>query len=103
MPRTHITPGKLFRMLSDTFAARRPAACDRCRMPLPYLIERPDPVSANWRIGTPPQCPFGCNVVIIDVASELWPLYDLPETIIAPEASSHGDGVTVDPKRRPAS
>ena len=102
MARTSVTPGKLFRLLSDAFAARRPAACDRCRMPLPYLIERPDAVSANWRIGTPPPCPFGCNVVIIDVAAELWPLYDLPETL-SPESASASDHDTPGAKPRSAS
>ena len=97
MARTLLTPGRLFRLLNETFTARRPLGCDRCRMPLPFLIERPDAVSANWRIGTPPQCPFGCNVVIIDVAAELWPQYDLRENGSgAPDGS--GDGVPHGPR-----
>ncbi|HYC38076.1 MAG TPA: hypothetical protein VEC19_16730 [Usitatibacter sp.] len=99
MKRTPISPGRLFRLMSESFTARRPAGCDRCRMPLPYLIERPDEVSANWRIGTPPTCPLGCNAVIIDIAAELWPKYDLvdgfagnePYATRASDATRHKD------------
>ena len=46
-------------------------------MPLPFLIERPDDVSANWRIGTPSPCANGCDAIIAEIAARLWPLYDL--------------------------
>ena len=91
-PRRAITAGALFRIMSDTFTARRPAACKGCRMPLPYLIDRPDDVSANWRIGLPPRCPEGCHALIVQIASELWPLYDMIETTepVGPPAAKSG-------------
>ena len=49
-------------------------------MPLPYRIDRPDDVSANWRVGLPPTCPEGCHALIVQIASELWPLYDMIES-----------------------
>ena len=50
-------------------------------MPLPFHFERPDPESANWRIGTPTPCPNGCDVLIAEVAANYWPKYDLLESI----------------------
>ena len=96
MPRSPLSPGQLYRLLNERFTARRPAGCERCRMPLPFQIERPDAVSANWRIGTPPQCPFGCNVIIIDVAAELWPQYDLADPA-APMDPASGAGANPKP------
>jgi hypothetical protein len=46
-------------------------------MPLPYLTERPDEVSANWRIGTPAECQYGCHLLISEIAASAWPIYDM--------------------------
>jgi hypothetical protein len=46
-------------------------------MPLPYRIEPPDEVSANWRIGTPPPCSHGCDSIIAEIVARLWPEYEL--------------------------
>ena len=53
-------------------------------MPLPYLIERPDEVSANWRIGTAIPCSHGCASVISEIAAGLWPVYDLNDSLSKP-------------------
>ena len=53
MPRHTLTPGALYTLLNSEWAKVRPAECQSCQMPLPYPVERPDEVSANWRIGTP--------------------------------------------------
>lgn len=53
-------------------------------MPLPYLIERPDDVSANWRIGTPHPCTLGCDVAIGEISARLWPQYDLHDPVAKP-------------------
>jgi len=51
---------------------------------LPYLIERPDEVSANWRIGTLQPCVHKCDVLIAEIAAGLWPQYDLNDPISVP-------------------
>jgi hypothetical protein len=51
MARQALTPGALYKLLNDELCAKRRSAC-QCRMPLPYLIERPDlldPVSTPIR------------------------------------------------------
>ena len=83
MPRQTLTPGALYKLLNDELRAKRRASC-QCRMPLPYLIERPDDVSANWRIGTPAPCTNGCDAVIGEIAARLWPSYDLHDPISVP-------------------
>jgi hypothetical protein len=50
-------------------------------MPIPYWRSPPDDVSANWHIGTPPQCPHGCHLVAVELLARMWTLYDMePET-----------------------
>ena len=83
MPRQAITPGALYTLLNEELRAKRSTPCN-CRMPLPYLIERPDEVSANWRIGTPSQCDDGCDVLISEIAARLWPRFDLRDPISVP-------------------
>jgi len=83
MPRQNPTPGALYKLLNDELRAKRRTSC-QCRMPLPYLIERPDEVSANWRIGTPAPCLNGCDAVIGEIAARLWPSYDLHDPIAVP-------------------
>ncbi|HSN22507.1 MAG TPA: hypothetical protein VLS49_17615 [Usitatibacter sp.] len=83
MKRQAISPGALYKLLNDDLRARRKTDC-QCRMPLPYLIERPDEVSANWRIGTPAPCVNGCDALICEVAATLWPRYDLRDPTATP-------------------
>jgi hypothetical protein len=85
--RTKVTAGQLYALLSAEFAAKRPIACDECRMPLPYRIERPDPVSANWRLGTPRQCAHKCHVLMAEISATFWPRFDLLEGESEPAAS----------------
>lgn len=66
-----------------------------CRVPLPYLIERPDEASANWRIGTTQPCAHKCDLVLNEIAAELWPQFDLNDPISIPvreAVSPHGGG-----------
>jgi hypothetical protein len=85
MPREVLSPGRLYTLLNDELrAAQRTNGCVTCRMPLPFLIERPDDVSANWRLGTPHPCGFGCDVVIGEIAARLWPRFDLHDPLSVP-------------------
>ena len=77
--RTKVTAGQLYALLSADFAAKRPVGCDECRMPLPFRIARPDAVSANWRLGTPHQCPHKCHVLMMEIAATFWPRFELEE------------------------
>ena len=81
MKRLKISPGALYTLLNAELKRHRVVDC-ACQMPLPYHIDRPDPVSANWRIGTPARCLKGCDVLMVEIAARLWPNYDLLESII---------------------
>ena len=85
--RSSISPGRLYSLLNDELrAVQRSNGCSSCRMPLPYLIERPDTVSANWRVGTPHACSHGCDIAISEIAARLWPQYDLHDPLAKPVA-----------------
>ena len=75
--REPISPSALYALLFQELELSRPVGCADCRMPLPFPIEPPDEVSANWRIGTPAPCGFGCDAVIAEIMAGLWPQYDL--------------------------
>jgi hypothetical protein len=76
-PRALLSPSALYALLSDEFHKKRPPHCRRCQMPLPYRINPPDDVSANWQVGTAPACPHSCQVVIAEIVAQMWPLFDL--------------------------
>ena len=66
-----------------------------CRVPLPYLIERPDEASANWRMGTPQPCVHKCDLILSEIAASLWPQYDLNDPTSQPvrePATLRGEG-----------
>ena len=46
-------------------------------MPLPFWSEAPDEVSANWRFGTPSECPYGCHLIMAELLTSLWSRYDM--------------------------
>jgi len=77
MARERMSAAKLYAVLDREFRKRRPAECTTCHVPLPYWSEAPDDVSANWRFGTPTQCPHGCHLVIAELLTGLWCLYDI--------------------------
>ena len=63
MSRSAISAAHLYAILDREFSAAKPVGCTSCRVPLPYYREPPDEVSANWHIGTPSECPDGCDRV----------------------------------------
>ena len=77
--RLKVSPGHLYTLLNEEWRVQRPAACTRCRMPLPVAIRRADASLANWRIGAAPWCPQHCGAVIAEIAARLEPMYDLAE------------------------
>ena len=79
MAREILTPGRLFAVLSQDFKKSRPAGCTSCRMPFPYLVIRPDDVSANWFVAGFSECRHGCHRVIADIVARMWPHYDLED------------------------
>lgn len=74
-----VTPAQLLALLETEFLRSRPPGCKTCRIPLPYRIERPDEVSANWDIGPPANCPYRCHARVAEVVARLWTEYDLEE------------------------
>jgi hypothetical protein len=64
-------------MLDREFKKRKPMQCTRCQMPLPYWREPPDDVSANWHIGMPVNCEYGCHLVVAELLAEVWTRYDI--------------------------
>lgn len=77
--RPKLSPGQLYTLLKEEFAARRPPGCPTCQMPLAYSVAPADEVSANWRIGTPTECSRKCHHVIAEIYLELAARYDLVE------------------------
>jgi hypothetical protein len=69
---------ELYAILDHAFRARRKGRCT-CRVPVPYLRQRPDAVSANWTIGSPPKCVNGCHLLVAEILAEMWTKYDLVE------------------------
>ena len=94
--RTKVTAGQLYALINAEFVAKRPFGCDDCRMPLPYRIDRPDPVSANWRIGTPRQCTHKCHIVMAEIAATFWPRFDMLEEEAAPAIAKPKAGSPAD-------
>lgn len=74
-----LSPGRIFTMLKSAYEAKRPPECRKCKIPLPYAVARPDEVSANWRIGTPAECPHRCDALIAEIALDLASRYDMLE------------------------
>ena len=54
----------------------------RCRVPLPYWRNPPDEVSANWHIGQPETCEYGCHLVIAELLAKLWTRYDIEQQMV---------------------
>lgn len=77
MSRTTLTAHQLYAILDREFKTLRPRGCATCRVPLPYYRSPPDDVSANWNVGTPPDCPARCQVVIVELVMRLWTKYDM--------------------------
>jgi hypothetical protein len=77
MPRHVISATELYAVLDREYRRRRPAQCNRCKMPLPFLRTSPDSVSANWAIGTPSECPENCQAVIAEILVEMWARYEM--------------------------
>jgi len=77
MSRTTIPAAALYGLLDREFKKLQPAACRSCKVPLPFWRKPPDDVSANWNIGTPSECPEGCQVVIAEMLARLWSRYDI--------------------------
>ena len=77
MSRTTITSTQLYAILDREFRTLRSAKCARCQMPMPYWRRPPDDVSANWALGTPPQCENGCHLVIAELLARMWCRFDM--------------------------
>ena len=88
--RRAVPPSTLYRLMRQAFIARRPHLCEECQVPLPYLIDRPEPSSANWTIGTPRSCSHGCQSLLVEIAAELWPQYDLIDDGSVPHLTRNG-------------
>jgi hypothetical protein len=85
MARSIVTPGGLYSLLSQAFKQRANESCpNACKMPLPFLVDRPDDVSANWRIGTPLPCNAGCDALIAEIVAEMWPKVELFDPVSRP-------------------
>ena len=80
MPRQRIVASQLYAVLDREFKRKRSSECTTCTVPLPFYKRPPDDVSANWFIGRPTQCRFGCHLVIAELLAELWTRYDIDRT-----------------------
>ena len=74
-PRTFVTPGQLYRLLSSDFRRQRPARC-ACRMPMIAMRERPAAEAANW--GLEPRRGCGhCADLVADLVLRYAQVYDV--------------------------
>ena len=55
----------------------RKVQCTTCNSPLPYWRRPPDDVSANWAVGTPRDCEWGCHLVVAELVTRMWSKYDM--------------------------
>ena len=77
MTRTTITSTQLYQLLDREFRALRKPQCTACSSPLPYWRPPPDDVSANWNVGTPRTCEWGCHLVVAELVTRMWSKYDM--------------------------
>jgi hypothetical protein len=68
---------QLYAILDREFRQLKSARCKTCRIPLPFYRQPPDDVSANWSVGTPPECPAGCHLVIAEMVARMWTRFDM--------------------------
>ena len=78
--RERIPVASLYAILDREFKALRSPHCTTCTVPLPYWRRPPDDVSANWFIGQPTVCRFGCHLQIAELLASLWTRYELDRT-----------------------
>ena len=75
--RTTITSAQLYQILDREFRSLRKVQCTTCSSPLPYWRRPPDDVSANWAVGTPRNCEWGCHLVVAELVTRMWSKYDM--------------------------
>jgi hypothetical protein len=80
MSRNSIPVAQLYAILDREFKQLRPSVCGKCTVPLPYWRRPPDDVSANWFIGTPSECRYGCHLLVAELLASLWTRYDIDRT-----------------------
>jgi hypothetical protein len=80
MERTALTPGKLYARLSAEFRTLRPARCESCAMPMPYLVRRADD-APNWAVGDEVAACAGCTLIVAEVVGRASRQYDLWDPI----------------------
>jgi hypothetical protein len=89
MDRTFLTPGRLYARLSAEFRMLRPGSCSSCSVPLPFVVDRADPDSANWELGEVPPVCDDCRATIDEVVSRALAYYDIYDPTASPQRSRH--------------
>jgi hypothetical protein len=87
MDRIALTPGKLYARLSAEFRELRPAQCESCAMPMPYLVHRAGRDSPNWGVEDEVAACSGCTLIAGEVVERLSRQYDLWDPISTAVAS----------------
>lgn len=76
--RLQLSPGHIYALLHSAFEARRPPGCAKCRVPLPFLVEkRPEEGSANWCVAPPTLCAHRCDAMIAALIADMASRYDM--------------------------
>jgi hypothetical protein len=89
MDRQPLTPGKLYVRLSAEFRMLRPESCSSCSVPLPLVVERDGPDSANWELGAVPPVCDDCRRTIEEVVSRALEHYDVYDPTALPARRRH--------------
>ena len=88
MDRTSLTPGKLYARLSAEFRMLRSGSCS-CSVPLPFVVERSGPDSANWELGAVPPACEQCRATIDEVVGRALEHYDVYDPTASPVRRGH--------------
>jgi hypothetical protein len=89
MDRLSLTPGKLYARLSAEFRSLRPESCSSCSVPLPFVVERDGPTSANWELGAVPPVCEDCRATVEDVVRRALETYDVYDPTASPRRRRH--------------
>jgi hypothetical protein len=94
----HVISGpNAYAHLIRAFAHRRPQACVKCRMPLPFWGVAAHGSEIRWLLPPASTCALGCHLII----AELWDRFANEYQIAAPspamEADLEMEGGLVDP------
>lgn len=75
--KTEMIAADLYVLLQREFRRRQDPRCSACFVQLPFRVDRRESDSPNWEVLLPPPCAYGCQELIVELASAFAEQYDL--------------------------